>query len=160
MKTKEYDTLLHEALTLAARYFDGVTSLADEKRLRSLLADPSLSSEELDEARAVIGFALFDKEVPPVSRHDNSWLRVSAGVAAVVAAAVAFMFGPADNVACSDTGSHCVAFVGGRKVTDRNVVLAMVDQDLSEFSDAFMEISRQIDGQLSEFSSLAGEKEL
>ena len=61
MKANEYEILMQEALELTARYFDGDTSLAEERRLRALLAEPGLMAEELDEARAVMGFVLFDK---------------------------------------------------------------------------------------------------
>lgn len=160
MITKEYDILLREALTLVTRYFDGDTSLAEEKRLRSLLADPALESEELDDARAVMGFVLFDKAGNAAHTQGRGWLRVAAGVAAVVSAAISFVLIPGGRAAGSFTDQQCVAYVGGRKVTDRDAVLAMVDRDLSEFSDAFTEVSEQIDCQLSEFALFADENDL
>lgn len=156
MKTKEFDILLHEALELTARYFDGDTSLAEERRLRSLLAEPALKAEELDEARAVMGFVLFDK-INPGHRPAHAWIRVAAGIVAVVSAAISFVLIPGNRFADSFTDQQCVAYVGGRKVTDREAVFAMVYRDLSEFSDAFTEVSEQIDGQLSEFAPLADE---
>lgn len=157
MKANEYEILMQEALELTARYFDGDTSLAEERRMRALLAEPGLMAEELDEARAVMGFVLFDKPKDHGRRQAHAWIRAAAGIAAVVSAAISFMLIPGNRSADSVTGQQCVAYVGGRKVTDRDVVFAMVYRDLSEFSDAFTEVNEQIDGQLSEFAPLADE---
>lgn len=157
MNASHSESPLAEATRLATLYFDGFSSLDQERRLRILLADPALRSDLLDEARAVMGYALFSP-VPAAaatpSRCPDLWIRRAAAVAAVLAAAISFLSAPAPSVSVATPEAQCVAYVGGQKITDPDAVLAMVYSDLSEFSEVSSELSEQIDGQLSEFADL------
>lgn len=155
MKTTTDNNRLQEATGIAERYFDGATSLAEEARLRILLADYSLQDPLLDEARAVMGYALFAPQAAVRKKRRRYRWVAAAGIAVVVVAGLSVVLSDRfDGTALADT-SQCVAYVGGKKVTDRQTVLAMVDNDLSEFSAAFAEINRHIDDQMSEFASFS-----
>lgn len=154
MENKSAEILKQEAIELVELYFDGATSLSDEVRLRSLLEDPRLDGPELDEARAVIGYVLSSSH--PVKRRKISWTAVS-GIAAAIAVGVTILFG---LVARSpEMGPQCIAYVGGREVTDRDAVMTMVNEDLSDFSEALSDASRQIDTELAEFTIISTETE-
>lgn len=141
-------------MKLAELYFDGATSLSDETRLRSLLADRRLEGPELDEARAVMGYALSSPSA--AARRRIPWGTVS-GIAAAIAVGTTVVFGLVAENPDVGVSPQCIAYVGGREVTDRDAVMAMVNEDLSDLSEALAEATRQIDTDLSEFAILSTE---
>lgn len=161
MNFNQADILKKEAEILTARYFDGMTSLAEEERLRNLLRDPSLEGENLDEARAVMGFALMDPATG--RRHNRSrryYLSVAAGIAAVFAVGSIMLFGTRHSDIGMASQPRCMAYVGGQKVTDPEAVMMLVDDDLSEFSAALNETRQQVEVELSEFAAMSTDMKL
>ncbi len=82
-----------EAIRLIDRYFDGTTTLDEEQRLRTLLADPTLQGDEIDSARAVVAYSLFDsaKTASPSAKDSKkrpSRHRLIISAAAAVAFAI------------------------------------------------------------------------
>lgn len=156
MGNESVKILKQEARQLTERYFEGATSIAEEGRLRSLLADRRLDGPDLDEARAVMGYAMF---MPRARRHRSiSWSAVS-GMAAAIAVGVTVAFGLARNDSGINVQSQCIAYVGGHEVTDRDAVMAMVNEDLSDFSEALTDAEEQIDMDLSEFAIISSKSD-
>ncbi len=137
-----------EALALVEKYFDGATSLAEERRLRVLLADMRLTGTELDEARAVMGFALRGKR-STASRRRHSMLP-AVGVAASVAVAVTVFA----TMLTRPSDGNVLMYEGGCRITDTHRVLSMVDSDLDAFGAAASDTEQQISSELQEISAM------
>ena len=67
--------------TLIVRYFDATATEDEEAELRRGLADTSLSSPEIEEARAVLGFFVTESRLPRRSRQQSVWFRIAAAIA-------------------------------------------------------------------------------
>lgn len=156
MGNESAEILKKEAIELVEHYFDGATSLSEEARLRMLLADPRLDGPELDEARAVMGYALTSSSF--AVRRKISWAAVS-GIAAAIAVGATIVFGLVGKDPYPEMRPQCVAYVGGREVNDRDAVMAMVNEDLSDFSEALADANEQIATELAEFAVLSTETE-
>ena len=131
------------------RYFEGTLSEAEELKLKAFLASPEGQASEYDEARAVIGYfavgkSLSRKEADEYSRkgghrHGSAWLRVAvAAVCAGIFITLGVNFYNKENI--------CVSFVGGQKVTDKEVVMNDVDNILADLLSG----GTDVDGQLKE----------
>lgn len=136
-----------EALALVEKYFDGATSLAEERRLRVLLADMRLTGTELDEARAVMGFALRGKRKAASRRHR---MLPAVGVAASVAVAVTVFA----TMLTRPSDGNVLMYEGGCRITDTHRVLSMVDSDLDAFGAAASDTEQQISSELQEISAM------
>ena len=108
------------------RYFEGTLSDEEEARLKVFLASPQGQSSEYDDVRAVMGYFAVGK-VMAHKRHTNHfiWSRVTA-----VAASLAILITLGINIYNKE--NICVSFVGGQKVTDKEVVMNDVDNILSD----------------------------
>lgn len=94
MKDFRYKNEYEELHRLIGLYYEGMTTLAEEQRLRSMLANPVYNSPEVEEARAVMGlFACARRhagEVKPANTsRGNRVRRTSVWVAMSAAASVA-----------------------------------------------------------------------
>ncbi len=132
------------------RYFEGTLSEAEELRLKTFLASPEGQASEYDEARAVMGYfavgkSLSRKDAKEYSRkggrrHGSTWLR--AAVAAVCAGIFITI-----GVNVYNKENICVSYVGGQKVTDKEVVMNDVDNILADLFSG----GTDVDEQLNEF---------
>ncbi len=90
MATNRYDTKaeLSETSRLIRAYFEGETTVAEERELKRRLSQTSLSTKELDEARAVMGlFAASRKRI--VRRKTRRGLtQMAAAVATILVSSV------------------------------------------------------------------------
>lgn len=150
-----------EALSLIDRYFDGATTLAEEQRLRTLLADPTLQGEEIDSARAVVAYTLFDNAKSALStgnskkRSSRHRMIISAAAAVAFAIIIPAITAIIHRTDASDAQSGiCVAYIDGHTVTETEKVMAIVDDNLAEFSEALSGTEEQINSDLSAFSSI------
>lgn len=137
-----------EALALVEKYFDGATSLSEERRLRVLLADTELTGEELDEARAVMGFVLGGKRSTSPRRLNR--MLPAVGVAASVAVAVTVFA----SMLTSPSDGNVLMYEGGCRITDTHRVLSMVDSDLDAFGAAASDTEQQVSSDLKEISAI------
>lgn len=81
MKTTETDILIQ-------RYFDATATAGEEKRLRTILADPATErTPAVEEARAVMGYTAVASAVIRPRRSSRRWV-AAASVAASVAVVV------------------------------------------------------------------------
>ncbi len=144
MKSDQSDIKrLHQ---LIDRYFDATATDAEEHELLLTLATTRLSSEKIDEARAVMGyFAVSRNVVAKKSAGGRSWLRIAAAIAVAVVCGTALLtYRPSDDVA-----DQCVAFIGETEITDSHTVLAMMRSDLSEIYEASQSVQTDVVSQLS-----------
>ena len=133
-----------------SRYFDGTLSEADERKLKVFLSSPQGQGPEYDEVRAVMGYfavgkSLARKEEKEYSgsasrRNGSLWFRT-----AVAAACVGIFIALGVNVYNKE--NICVSYVGGQKVTDKEVVMNDVDGILADLLSG----GTDVDGQLNEF---------
>ena len=129
------------------RYFEGTLSEAEELRLKAFLTSPEGQASEYDEVRAVMGYfavgkSLSRKEADEYSRkgirrHGSAWLRVAvAAVCAVIFITIGVNVYNKENV--------CVSYVGGQKVTDKEVVMNDVDGILADLFSGGTDVDEQL----------------
>ena len=131
------------------RYFEGTLSEAEELRLKDFLASPEGQAAEYDEVRAVMGYfavgkSLARKERNEYSRSVSGWngrLWLKTAVAACVGIFIAL------GVNIYNKENICVSYVGGQKVTDKEVIMSDVDGILADLLTG----GTDVDGQLNEF---------
>ena len=139
------DIELHKLIN---RYFDGDTTLDEERALRRALATPPRNASKTDaladEARAVMGFSL----AAPArkTRHVMPWR----GVAAVAVTAIV------DTSILTGNFGHnepeYVAYLNGEKIADSNTVMNLMLSDLHEMGAA----SESMESDISEnFNAIA-----
>lgn len=140
---------------LIERYFDGLTSLEEERTLRSLLASVAPGSDPLaDEARAVMGFSLASPLPAPAKRPArrrlSPALRAWSGAAA--AAVILFAIGWSVQHTAPQSSEQCVAYIDGRAVTDHSAVMALVHTDLAALGSASGNVNSEISSEMSQMS--------
>lgn len=128
------------------RYFEGTLSEAEELRLKAFLSSPEGQAPEYDEVRAVVGYfsvgrSLSRKERRAYSRKGvrfaPSWAK------SVVAAACVGMF-IALGINLYNKENICVSYVGGQKVTDKEVVMNDVDDILADLLSGGTDVDKQL----------------
>ncbi|MBR1926796.1 MAG: hypothetical protein IJ840_03460 [Bacteroidales bacterium] len=115
-------------------YFEGTLTQGEEDALKIFLASEDGQDPEYDEVRAVMGFFAagrhtFQKSALSLPKGEGKsvvWRRVAA-VAASLAIIVTLGVSLYNN-----KSNICVSFVGGRKVTDKAVVMNDVDNILAD----------------------------
>lgn len=126
-----------ELYRLIDLYFDGETSIAQERTLRSEVALPKWSGDpRADEVRAVMGFALVAPHRPTTTVTADhgipGWWRVAAAVAVIAIAAGGIMLRPRP----AGGSGECYAYVDGKMVDDLTTVHALLEEELSEIKEA------------------------
>ena len=124
---------------LIERYFDGDTTLGEERGLR-------------EEALAVMGYARMD--VTPAANAESGvspvrWRRMllRGGAAAAVAAVLAVT---AVLPRFAGDGGECIAYVDGSRIVDEHAVMGIIDAQLGEMGEAADDVSRQMESDFSE----------
>ena len=129
------------------RYFEGTLSEAEELRLKAFLTSPEGQASEYDEARAVMGYFAVGKSLSQrdakeysrkgIRRHGSAWLRVAV---AAVCAGIFITIG----VNVYNKENVCVSYVGGQKVTDKEVVMNDVDGILADLFSGGTDVEEQL----------------
>lgn len=145
----------HHLHSLIERYFAGETSVAEERTLRSLLADTPLGADPLaDEARAVMGFSLASPLPRAVPRRKAKrlapTLRAWSGAAAAAVILLAIGIDMERIPRATPTADRCVAYIDGRAVSDDTAVMALMRSDLAAVGTASSEVSSEISADLSQ----------
>lgn len=141
--------------TLIDRYFDGDTSLEEERWLRENL--PSLIGEDqaIDEAVAVMDFA----SAPAAGRPDAGFRRrrfrpiaaAAASLAVLIAAAGICLF-----VTGRDSKDSYMAYSGGVKL-DREETMDLIAAQMEELSEASRSVRADVEDNLADFRQLIEE---
>lgn len=125
------DMTIEQLLEMIDQYFDCTLSDEQEKALRREIAMTPFRHPAIDEARAVMGIrqinAVHRGNKRSITRKIIPGLSIAASVAMIITLGVLFL-----RPATTDT-STCVAYVNGQKVTDEDIVLALMAQNTTEF---------------------------
>lgn len=152
---KQKNNLEKEQLeALAARYFDGLTSVDEERELMSRLADRKLHGAAADEARFAMGLLSVGGDVQRRRRGTVALRRTMAAAASLVvlvAVAAALLLG--NGTGWNDRDGQCIAYVNGKKVSDDQAVMALVTGDLRNVDDASDAVSGSVEQQLGSLGS-------
>ena len=112
-------------------YFEGTLSQDEETALKVFLASEEGQGSEYDEVRAVMGYFAAGRSVEilrsrPLPQNDRKvWRRILA-IAASMAIIITL------GVSIYNRNNVCVSFVGGQKITDKEVVMNDVDNILAD----------------------------
>ena len=112
-------------------YFEGTLSEDEETALKLFLASEEGQGPEYDEVRAVMGYFAAGRSVEilrsrPLPQNDRKvWRRILA-IAASMAIIITL------GVSIYNRNNVCVSFVGGQKITDKEVVMNDVDNILAD----------------------------
>ena len=116
-------------------YFEGTLSQDEETALKVFLVSEEGQGPEYDEVRAVMGYFAAGRSVEilrsrSLSQNDRKhasaiWRRIAA-VAASLAIIITL------GVSIYNKENICVSYVGGQKVTDKEVVMNDVDNILAD----------------------------
>jgi signal recognition particle subunit SEC65 len=139
---KDIITDIDSLHSLIEKYFDGETSLDEERSLRRTLAVTSLQSDKIDEAKAVLGFfAAQRKSARPKQRKLHYWA-AAATIALLVASSVSIL-----HLVNKDTTSY-TCYIAGNYSDSKEDSFAIMQDQLSDINDARTEVYNDIDDQL------------
>ena len=129
------------------RYFEGTLSEAEELRLKSFLASPEGQAPEYDEVRAVMGYFAVGKSLLRNDAKEYSWMKgrrtLPVWLRVAVAAVCAGIFITL-GVNVYNKENICVSYVGGQKVTDKEVVMNDVDGILADLFSGGTDVDEQL----------------
>lgn len=123
---------LEELELLIERYFEGETSEEEELRLREVLGNSTYNSRLIDECLVTMGYFSMGKRVEreKKTRGRVVVLRRVVSVAAMIA--IILMLGltllKPKNVF---NEGDCIAYVNGVKISDKDKVISLIEQDLA-----------------------------
>ncbi len=127
---------------LINRYFDGETSVQEEQMLRETLADCPWSSEAIDEARFTMGYFVAHRKARQQTSK-KSYRRQVIGIAASIAIILAIGI-PAMYHSWFAPQPQCIAYVNGKVIDNDDVVMALIESDLSKMEDASNSMAAQL----------------
>ena len=125
-------------------YFEGTLSQNEETALKVFLASEEGQGPEYDEVRAVMGYFAAGRSVEilrsrPLPQNDRKmWRRILA-----IAASLAIVITLGINI--FNQNNVCVSFVGGKKITDREVVMNDVDNILADLLSDRVDVEEQLE---------------
>lgn len=125
-------------------YFEGTLSQNEETALKVFLASEEGQGPEYDEVRAVMGYFAAGRSVEilrsrPLPQNDRKmWRRILA-----IAASLAIIITLGINI--FNQNNVCVSFVGGKKITDREVVMNDVDNILADLLSDRVDMEEQLE---------------
>jgi len=140
---------------LINRYFDGETSIADERALRRELARTPLHTPLIEEAKAVIGYSLVCAAPAAADRHISgralrgTWWNVAATLVISVLTVAALL-----TYSHRHEPDECVAYLNGKEISERNTVMSMMMQNLSEMGQASDRLKTGIADDVGEISDI------
>lgn len=149
MNAKENIKYLEHLIDL---YFEGLTDTPQETQLRRLLASTELTSDKIDEARAVMGYFAASRTIEGREKRKNAQTRIlprirlidiAASVAIIAAFALAVI-----NFRAADDNSCCMAYANDIVISDAAEVMGIMDNDLSAMREATEDFQAEIIDQM------------
>ncbi|MDE5607630.1 MAG: hypothetical protein K2I64_01705 [Muribaculaceae bacterium] len=129
---------------LIERYFDAMTTIEEERELARLLAGTNATSELIEQARAVMGYAAASRKVmtrqrrSPGLRFARKAMQIAASLALVVGgSALAIKY----SSQRAEAAPRCVAYVNSVRITDEAAIRQMALEELQ----AAMSVSIEFD---------------
>ncbi len=129
------ENMTPEIRKLIQLYFEGLTSVEEERRLREALAD---------------------SESPTVARRHPRHLSALLSAAAAVAVVGLLCW----NFFLREPQTQYMAYIDGRSTEDPEQVMKLINDDLSLLGEASEDVADEIDDNLSAFSSVINNSEL
>lgn len=125
---------LEQLLEAIEQYFDCTLTDEQENELRRAIAVTDFRHPAIDEARAVMGVRHIASTPAKMTQRPRfskiiHGLSIAASVAMIITLGILFLH-PSE----ADT-STCVAYVNGERVTDEDIVLALMAQNTTEFNE-------------------------
>lgn len=117
MKNKQY------YLELVDKYYNAETSESEEIRLRRFLADTD--DQAFDDVKAVMGYTALRKRMETTRVGRNMGWVAYAVCCCLIAAAVI--------IPSSFNADRCYVDYSGERITDSNIVMDAVDEQLAQF---------------------------
>lgn len=149
MNAKENIKYLEHLIDL---YFEGLTDTPQETQLRRLLASTELTSDKIDEARAVMGYFAASRAVEGREKQKNAQTRILPRVRLIdIAASVAIIAAFAltvINFRAADDNSRCMAYANDIVISDAAEVMGIMDNDLSAMREATEDFQAEIIDQM------------
>lgn len=137
---------------LIERYFDGETSVKEEKDLlKALLSQPD-GDPKKDEVLAVMGYSAMIPKAKLAGKI--GWVRYAASAAVILILAIVGLT-VWESV---ETGinNECYAYVNGQRVENETQIRLLVESQLEEMSEASDEIQNQISADFNDFRDILG----
>ena len=130
-----------EIEALVTRYFEAETTDEEESRLRRLLCSPEGQDPRFDEARAVLGFLAVGRQMyrqqpcptKQPARRRPLLRRPLAAAAAIVTICLAgtAIWTVQKTIDADRNAEVCVAYIGNRKITDKDIVMREMHNSLA-----------------------------
>ncbi len=127
---------------LIERYFNGMTTVAEEAALRHVLAHCPWSSEDIDDARVVMGYFMTHCKQQQRQHATASTRQRIIGIAASIAIILAV--GGYTLWHQQQSRDICVAYVNGQVVQSNDQVMAMIADDLDRIDNAANAMTDQL----------------
>ena len=127
---------------LIERYFDGMTTVEEEAALRHELAHCPWSSEDIDDARVVMGYFVTHCKQQQRQHAMGSTRQRIIGIAASIAIILAV--GGYTLWHQQQSRDICVAYVDGQVVQNDDQVMAMIADDLDKIDNAANAMTDQL----------------
>lgn len=143
MNTNKTIMPIDRLLETIEKYFDCQLSDEQEEELRRQIAATPLSHPSIDEARAAMGFRKVTRRINGRGNHvvKNTSVRqmdkrgLMAGLSIAASIALIVTLGVMLLQPISNGTSQCVAYVNGQRVTDEDIVIALMAENTIEFNE-------------------------
>ena len=127
---------------LLERYFDGTTTLDEERDLKRYFAENDELSESLKMYNSLFAFFADERAVQPPIRKKTARrfvlnFSVISGIAASIALLLLISFPKAES-------ENFVHFVNGQRVHDQAVALAMAENKLQSFAESMQRVQTSV----------------
>ena len=142
MNNNHHITDQAELEQLINRYFDGETTVQEEKSLRETLAHCPWNSELINEARFTLGYFVAHNNQQRQAALRTTRQRVI-GIAASIAIILA-VGGVALWHHQSSNNDLCIAYVNGETINNDEDVMALIQNDLNMIGDASQGMTAQL----------------
>lgn len=141
MNTNQHISNQVELEQLINRYFDGETTAKEERKLRSILADCPWSSETIDEARFTMGYYVAHTRQRRHAAMFTQRYRIAA-----ITASVAIMLAIGGHLLWQNRQPQgtCMAYVNGKVISNKDVVMELITQDLNTMDEASQSMEAQL----------------
>ncbi|MGN0207768.1 MAG: hypothetical protein ACI4BC_11030 [Muribaculaceae bacterium] len=135
--------------SLIERYFEGETSLEEEKLLKKMVARSDDS--RYDPVRAVLGYGVATRKRTAMRRRRIGMVSAAA-VASIAVVSIAWL-----NLSRGTGDSECYAVVEGRYTSDQSEVLSIMQSDIGDIRSAQADAGNCIAEQLKDIHISANE---
>jgi hypothetical protein len=158
-KNRTYGLSQEEIDCIIEKYFDGETTDKEEKLLLRFLATPQAEDKRYNEIKAVMGFVAVGKKIYEKKIEKSSKKILSIRPYRWIAAAViGCIIGTAGWRIVDNQQNVCVAYIGGEKCTDPQLVMSHVRQSLHSID--YEECKGTVDNQLNDiFSTISNDND-